>query len=176
MQEEKWDKALQNSRIAKSAARVSIILSTLFIAYIAFWFFAQGNWNHGYRDKASRVRADMRTLSTAIESYAVDHSCYPDNLNRLTTPYAYIRGIPHDPFTSKAIFYHPYYRNDKGFCMHYILWSQGTDGDQDFDPMQVEEMLKGTEGSPSGVLAEFSYSPTNGNKSDGDIFFSSQEW
>jgi prepilin-type N-terminal cleavage/methylation domain-containing protein len=75
------------------------------------------------RSKVSRTRADMRSLATALESYAVDHNKYafylnsadPDypNYNRtassderyehkvpfsLTTPVAYITSLPNDVF------------------------------------------------------------------------------
>ncbi|MCB2155024.1 prepilin-type N-terminal cleavage/methylation domain-containing protein [bacterium] len=64
------------------------------------------------RAKTSRVKADIRTLATAIESYGVDHNAYPphktgaggeiaypDRYVPLTTPVAYITSIPsRDPF------------------------------------------------------------------------------
>lgn len=80
------------------------------------------------RSKVSRVSADMRTLATALESYAVDSGKYPpgylqlDNLAQglpaelmppptgvtdvrmgwiyhwLTSPVAYISSVPKDPF------------------------------------------------------------------------------
>ena len=62
------------------------------------------------RSKISRVKADMRSLANALESYAIDHNDYPVGfgypegyaryrLARLTTPQAYITSIPGDPFT-----------------------------------------------------------------------------
>ncbi|MCB2156842.1 prepilin-type N-terminal cleavage/methylation domain-containing protein [bacterium] len=64
------------------------------------------------RSKVSRAEADMRSLATAVESYAVDHNHYPPSQNgtpryfltfaerlvRLTTPVAYMTSIPKDPF------------------------------------------------------------------------------
>jgi prepilin-type N-terminal cleavage/methylation domain-containing protein len=71
------------------------------------------------RSKVSRAKADMRTLTTAIESYYVDNNRYPyvvnyapnpyslpggfyrDDENRargLSTPIAYITSIPQDTF------------------------------------------------------------------------------
>lgn len=70
------------------------------------------------RSKVSRVKADMRSLATAIEAYHVDNSRYPvkvnspDNypegyvryrLTALTTPIAYITSLPDDPFCSKNL-------------------------------------------------------------------------
>ncbi len=52
------------------------------------------------RAKISRCEADMKSLETALESYAIDHAKYPEVFNpfRLTTPIAYISSIPNDPF------------------------------------------------------------------------------
>jgi type II secretory pathway pseudopilin PulG len=53
------------------------------------------------RAKVTRARADMRTLATAIETYAVDYGRYPDiflRMRALTTPVAYITSVPRDPF------------------------------------------------------------------------------
>lgn len=76
------------------------------------------------RSKVARVRADLRTLTTGLESYRVDHNAYPDiprgapsldppafptkgspeyairALPRLSTPVAYLTvGILPDPFS-----------------------------------------------------------------------------
>lgn len=65
------------------------------------------------RSKVSRVKSDMRSIATAIESYAVDNNNkypvgygYPEGyaryrLKRITTPIAYITSIPDDPFKDK---------------------------------------------------------------------------
>jgi type II secretion system protein G len=71
------------------------------------------------RSKVSRVKADMRSVATALESYRVDHPAYPAGsgtvvqavqdgkpqvvlnpvvLAPLTTPIAYISSIPKDAF------------------------------------------------------------------------------
>ncbi|MCB2155987.1 prepilin-type N-terminal cleavage/methylation domain-containing protein [bacterium] len=67
------------------------------------------------RSKVSRVKADMRTVATAMESYRVDFNKYPpvyirfgsteikitpvvQRYVRLTTPIAYITTVPLDPF------------------------------------------------------------------------------
>ena len=62
------------------------------------------------RSKVSRVKADMRSLATAIESYQLDNNYYPIGfgypegwvryrLARITTPIAYMTSLPGDPFT-----------------------------------------------------------------------------
>jgi len=62
------------------------------------------------RAKVSRVKADFRSIGTALEAYRVDANTYPDpgwaggttsfftGLVWLTTPVAYVTSIPRDPF------------------------------------------------------------------------------
>ena len=66
------------------------------------------------RAKVSRAKSDMRTIATALESYAVDNNKYPPNFDSglytptapdegrtfslLSTPIAYISSVPHDVF------------------------------------------------------------------------------
>ncbi len=77
------------------------------------------------RSKVSRVKSDMRTLATGVESYAVDYGKPPIGLQemgkwvpvdfgltgpvvkwnpmmRLTTPVAYLASIPFDTFAEKG--------------------------------------------------------------------------
>ena len=64
------------------------------------------------RSKVSRVKADMRSMRTAMEAYRVDYNRYlPDEgadttdrqaWTRLTSPVAYITSIPRDPFTPRS--------------------------------------------------------------------------
>ena len=58
------------------------------------------------RSKVSRAKADMRTLSFALEAYRTDNNHYPETyvttrwqrFIMLTTPIAYISSVPRDPF------------------------------------------------------------------------------
>jgi len=74
------------------------------------------------RAKVSRVRADLRTLATGLESYVVDTNTYPYQnpqfravrinntqplvLENLTTPVAYLTSMAsfYDPFKPKSIY------------------------------------------------------------------------
>ncbi len=67
------------------------------------------------RAKVSRVRSDLRTVATALESYVVDHNRYPPNDGvfnvippQLTTPIAYMTNSKQvDPFVARDL--HPLY-------------------------------------------------------------------
>ncbi|MFH0794459.1 MAG: prepilin-type N-terminal cleavage/methylation domain-containing protein [bacterium] len=60
------------------------------------------------RSKVARVKADLRTIATGLQAYAVDANNYPpdvpaprygfNDVVRLTTPVAYITTLFHDPF------------------------------------------------------------------------------
>ena len=70
------------------------------------------------RAKVSRAKADMRSIATALEAYAVDEDEYPyeadfdclpdfpyrgprEALSVLTTPVAYMTTLPDDPFLTQ---------------------------------------------------------------------------
>jgi prepilin-type N-terminal cleavage/methylation domain-containing protein len=68
------------------------------------------------RAKVSRVRSDLRTLATGIESFQVDKGKPPSDgengephvgwataLGRMTTPIAYITSLPADPFQDSTL-------------------------------------------------------------------------
>lgn len=69
------------------------------------------------RARVSRAKSDMRTISTALESFRVDHPRYPPDseaqigggdlpyllrLAFLTTPVAYMSSVPGDPFADEG--------------------------------------------------------------------------
>ncbi|MCD6386692.1 prepilin-type N-terminal cleavage/methylation domain-containing protein [Candidatus Sumerlaeota bacterium] len=67
--------------------------------------------NASIRSKVARTKSDLRTISTALESYYVDHNKYPpdaqcgvinylERLKHLTTPIAYITSVLEDPFAN----------------------------------------------------------------------------
>jgi type II secretion system protein G len=68
------------------------------------------------RSKVSRSKADMRSIATAVESYAVDNNRYPiaaqwvsltnqfnSRLQGLTTPISYMSSLPVDQFRAKDV-------------------------------------------------------------------------
>ncbi len=72
--------------------------------------------NARVRAQVTRAQADLRNLTTAMSTYAVDHGTYPPNYNFvtgatgnhsmyqlfLTTPISYIASIPEDYFRSTS--------------------------------------------------------------------------
>jgi prepilin-type N-terminal cleavage/methylation domain-containing protein len=166
------------------------------------------------RSKVSRVKADQRSLATAIEAYYVDNNEYPAaktgdsaanggvdsasaqdvytfavqngsgtaaNLLTLTTPIAYITSYPADPFADARISF-CYYKDTNGW----ILGSFGPNTDQDdagnlnwtvggevetvYDStvaQPAETLLVGARTSPDG---SYTYDPTNGTVSAGDVW------
>lgn len=96
------------------------------------------------RAKASRVKADQRTLAAGLEVYRVDNNGYPDMFPRLlqvTTPVAYLTSLPSDPFMQAMPFPGgsppPFARTYRYGAMppenssRYIISSPGPDKDAD---------------------------------------------
>lgn len=138
------------------------------------------------RSKISRTKADMRALSVALEAYAADNNAYPydfyglagtewDTWNQLTTPVAYITKYPLDPFQ------HPPYCFDYGLYSNrptqsaiygyiragitYVFLSIGPDKTLDYN-----WSISGETGYDlNQQIIEWSYDPTNGTISRGDI-------
>lgn len=117
------------------------------------------------RSKVSRVRADLRTVRTALEAYAVDSGTYPINasgfgftgdLVGLLQPVAYLSSLPTDPFSLPAFyFYQSASRISPASAERfgeYVLASTGPDG-------HLQTTLSAT----------IEYDPTNGTASGGDI-------
>ncbi|MBI5153687.1 prepilin-type N-terminal cleavage/methylation domain-containing protein [Candidatus Poribacteria bacterium] len=120
------------------------------------------------RSKVSRAKADMATIRTALEAYAVDQNSYPLNaggmgftgaLYNLTKPIAYISNIPKDVFQEGNLY--QYLSGGSATTIQqnkfgsYTVASAGPD-------LQVETSLGST----------LIYDPSNGTVSDGDIVFS----
>ena len=51
------------------------------------------------RQYTSRAQADMRSMTSGLEAFYIDHNVYPERLSQLTTPIAYFSQILLDPFT-----------------------------------------------------------------------------
>ena len=179
---------------------LSIVFGILFVIFfglslLCIYFLHQMNLA-----AAGRVRSDMRAVAMAIEVYYHDHGQYPawsigasnanrelsaespykqlptfrhpaenENLAALTTPVSYITSYWPDPYASFKN------REDKfEHCMYsyisrpdgYILFSVGLDRDVD---ITVDDFLN-LDRNDTDSLLKFSWDPTNGTFSDGDIY------
>jgi len=151
--------------------------------------FAESNM----RSRVSRVKAEQRSLATALEAYYVDNNSYvawatgDQGVNNflpasavsrarptfrrptvggprtLTTPLAYTMQLYVDHFAPDEDSIHSYYSDVGGW----ILISAGPDGDYDIDP---QKLYNSSVPQPSQELLSKSYDPTNGTISDGNIF------
>jgi prepilin-type N-terminal cleavage/methylation domain-containing protein len=143
------------------------------------------------RSKVSRVKSEMRSLTTAIESYHVDNTAYPPYgvppddpaaydmwavESRLTTPISYIRSIPLDVFHytnsmdgSRILTPYVYVESDAGFPdeadpMNPDLWHYELKWFLMSNGPDLDNDHEGDIACPN------QYDPTNGTISDGDIY------
>ncbi|MBN1478362.1 hypothetical protein JXA47_16530 [Candidatus Sumerlaeota bacterium] len=129
----------------------------------------------------------MRELATAIESYRLEHGAYPPWVSAtdpaavnagvemvgdlpsfrsfggsLTTPMAFIDAYPLDWFTRSRASY-VYHSDGDGWILVSPCW----DRDYDIDPRRDYDSRIA---QPSEILLLLSCDPTNGSRSDGDVF------
>ena len=147
------------------------------------------------RSKVSRVKADMRSVATALEAYCVDNNNYPwpgvgsslflIHLYRLTTPIAYITSVAFkDPFMPKddvnpnSLRYFNYADtswwipdNDMYGKRAYCLHSYGPDGDSDGGEHFAHRLYPGHPEWGEPERYALLYNPTNGTRSSGDIIY-----
>jgi prepilin-type N-terminal cleavage/methylation domain-containing protein len=127
------------------------------------------------RSKVSRARADMRTLATALESYATDTNHYPPNFDyastlltpdRLTTPIAYISSLPHDPFktdqTDEPLRRYDYHNVKQQVTNNVPGWPPN-------DLLRYGDWRFASYGPMRQYLPWMPYDPTNGTVSEGNI-------
>jgi len=128
-------------RIPKAFTLIELLIVVAIIAILAA--IAVPNFLEAQtRSKVARVKADMRTLATAIEEYSTDWNRAPlaprdwggigdlGTLSHLTTPVAYISSVPPDPFTelgginkNEAIEFRPTF--DYGHCLPLVTGEDG---------------------------------------------------
>jgi len=128
------------------------------------------------RSPASRVKADLRSLATGIESYYVDHDAYPafavvpnDNglpYTHLSSPVSYISTYFTDPFVESPSSTYCYWTDPTS--SGWIAWSAGPDGDYDITYNFVETTYNPKSGDNQFYYLK--YDPTNGTASSGDIY------
>jgi hypothetical protein len=132
----------------------------------------------------------MRSLGIALEMYRVDHKEFPQSmfvrreLNRLTTPVAYIEDLPDDRFESSDGGRRRAYRYgamDLDHATRWILAGNGPDRNSTTDRFDLEAypgyhslLFIGLYIEPAAANPEpfdyMIYSPTNGTISRGDLY------
>ncbi|MBI1386815.1 MAG: prepilin-type N-terminal cleavage/methylation domain-containing protein [bacterium] len=131
--------------------------------------------------KAAKAEADMNALSTAIESYRIDHNRYPSwtdpdgthknpvdrRLIPLTTPMPYMSVIPVDPFIS-VWEYEAYTTYDYVDAWSSIHYKKDSILDVSFRCSEWRLASAGPDGRVTFGSA-YSYNLTNGLRSIGDI-------
>lgn len=140
------------------------------------------------RSKVARVKNDLRTMATALETYAADNRCYPPSgplldprfrrFKPLTTPIPYLSKIPLDPFESIDPNGIAHWRT--GLYAYGAMplenasrWIVGSDGpDRQMDTVDMwaytgyikERFFSNVDGFHTII-----YDPTNGSVSRGDV-------
>jgi type II secretory pathway pseudopilin PulG len=129
------------------------------------------------RAPSSRARSDIRTMTTGIEAYMVDHKTYPGDhlpdptnplkgLYVLTSPIAYVSTLPISPFNNPKKGHTYYYgsgidsdHEGNTNVQSFVLVSLGPD--KKLDSTKVEQFPWGSD--------FIIYDATNGTDSGGDI-------
>ena len=186
---EGWFVVSQGDKASASMAQSGLAPIAPILAAIAVPNFLEAQT----RSKVSRVRSDQRSLATAVEAYFVDSNAYPawttDASNycnpkglaektipsftlykgsgsamTITTPIAYMTGLPKDPWAEEGATF-GFYSVKKDDKPGWVMFSPGPDQKYDLD----WKLYDPTVTQPSPELLRYTYDPTNGTVSPGDI-------
>ena len=152
------------------------------------------------RSKVARVKADFRSIGTALEAYRVDANTYPDprwvggttsfftGLVWLTTPVAYITSIPRDPFAVQDPSGSSEWAVEYGAGVAGVaagddtsaannIWLLESEGPDKKDnvltpafPWPGMTSPPGSTGPANATFVDLVYDATNGTRSQGSIF------
>lgn len=120
------------------------------------------------------LQEDMRTLATAVETYVVDYSHYPEGNMAcsipvaLSSPIAYLKDTNYlDPMKKGATQFIRYYSKTHIF---FVFQSCGPDQDYDLDTVSFAQLIEDRDYRKYvDRVKEYCYDPTNGTVSSGDI-------
>ena len=180
---------------SKMKSRRTILYLFSFVLALILLYMARPNYlPKGPR--VSRIKADLRSMAPVVEAYHTDHGAYPVAVSilnyvypegqdvppgffegvtavnagyvgsesaGLTTPVAYLTVLFSDAFVPARGVPYAYYTDGSGW----IVYSAGPDNDYDLIPAQSYDSKTS---QPSPTLLSFSYNPTNGTYSRGDVF------
>ena len=141
------------------------------------------------RQRVLRVRSDMRSMATGLETYYVDNNSYPiatversvrkpgpgesavpsftgPSPGSMTTPISYLTSYFEDAFGRDDQTFAYWAPTDAtGQANGWIVFSPGPDGKFDLDWTKYDPKLP----QPSANIISYAYDPTNGTWSRGDI-------
>ncbi len=168
-----YEGAMNCSRNARNFGYISLLFALLIILVVAALGFMVID-EVQIHDKKSQVRADMRSMATAIETYYFDQNTYPEFLWQTTTPIAYSVDLPEDTFVDSPHVAYIQYKKSKvnvdgeeHEC--WLLWGVGPDGVASLDVNTLQERYNAAP-VPLG-FSDVTYDVSNGTKSSGDIFY-----
>jgi type II secretory pathway pseudopilin PulG len=163
------------------------LLIVFLVAAILTAFFLYSAQYLTVSSRISRVKEEHRVLTRALQNYEADYGVFPGNdsgLHALCAPVAYMVRIPNDPFGTGKNEEYIYISSPGGGC-RWLLISDGPDHRSDF-----LAAVKGQQLPPALVtarkddrtatlslpaeqveafLVRYTYDPTNGLMSPGDI-------
>jgi type II secretory pathway pseudopilin PulG len=166
-----------------------MLIVLLVFSILAIMFFFSSNLAIT-KTKLSRVNQDQKTLLQALRSYESEYYSVPADSQGLAVvthnPVSYLSRIPVDPFTPSSRAQEYGYFSDLSANYRWILVSVGPDGQPDIDRALAK--LRGGSGAairPNGrrqllmsdkdaqeFIIKYSYDPTNGASSPGDVITS----
>lgn len=186
-----WQPTTFHCRKSKTGLTFGEMLVVLAVFSILTIMFLLSSNHAMVRTRISRVMQEQRMLSGALTNFQTDRMVLPGadlGMLVLTTPISYLSTLPKDPFSlaqgkNEAYSYTPYLSLEH----KWVIVSVGPDGDADCELYlaKVQEDLPPVHGaSISGhrilmsareadlFIRQFSYDPTNGVVSDGDVILS----
>jgi hypothetical protein len=178
-------KSVRRSWAALGRGRIMVPLVIVAVALFAAWILLEQLLLSFYHGEVSRVRADLRSLATGLESYRVDQGACPpmtpisahtsdtqwlrkaNGLRQttispaLTTPVGYRTSLFHDPYSARGV---PFAYHTDG--SNWLLISPDPDSIYDFDSTAFD--FQSTQSYDA--IVRWSYDASNGVSSIGDIF------
>jgi len=163
-----------------------IVLAVFLILALIFFMSS----NHAMvKTKISRVLQEEKELASALQVYQNDYMDVPTQAqgwNRLVSAGSYMSAIPNDPFNQIGSGPHLYiYISDLSAAHRCLVVSVGPDGRSDFQDaldayrtanggmtLSGTDWMRPTLMSPaqaSQFITQYTYDPTNGTTSAGDI-------
>jgi hypothetical protein len=120
---------------------------------------------HAQGNLGANSTVSMRSAAFGVPTFKVHVMAY-DQFNALTTPIAYIGRYPRDPFAPALSATYGYQETlDNRYA---LLLSPGPDSQYDLDP--ETDFVPGDTESRNRLLA-LRWDPTNGTRSDGDLWY-----